>query len=145
MDRFIFLDIDGVLNNEKLQYRVATILTPTLEEFASTLCPECLQRVRTLRESTGAHIVLTSTWRHWFSRREIQDVLGLPIYSMTERGSDRLDEIHTWMRRQFVPFQYVILDDLRLGDPPQHVKINPKTGFTEEDLKQAELLLRGTT
>ena len=66
----VFLDVDGVLNS-------------SAERLATSINEECLKQFCTMVHQTGAHIVVSSTWRK-VSR--IQDTLQIIHYrvSITE-------------------------------------------------------------
>ena len=53
--KIIFLDIDGVLNCTR---------TPNPRKFPYIVDQGLLKRFLTLRERTGAEVVLASTWRY---------------------------------------------------------------------------------
>jgi len=61
--RLIFLDVDGVLNNHS--YTPPDDATPSCD----VLLPECLAELKVVLDTTGAHVVLSSTWRSEVEQR----------------------------------------------------------------------------
>lgn len=141
--KFLFLDIDGVLNNH-----------PCWPKGPQLMQPQC-EYLQAIIERTGAKIVLTSTWANW-----IEDD------SMTRVGFSRLLQTHgvraevvayclsavdpgertSVIRRYLADYpdcKYVVLDDLPISLPncirtnghvglePRHV--NMACGFLEQE------------
>jgi hypothetical protein len=111
MNKFIFLDIDGVLNN------LAT-LRATRDGFG--LDPKCLLLLKDIVDKTGAKIVLSSTWRCFekgrVALRRALRINGIPdIIGCTEDlRTDRKDEILKWIKDKKVDQindRIAILDD----------------------------------
>lgn len=119
--KVIFLDIDGVLNNQLMfETREAIIKTP-----GGNLSRTCVAAFNKLIADTGAKIVLSSTWR---TDTDIEDYLkeaGLEgeIIGKTPVLRDcftlRGNEIHAWIveNKEYLGAEYydyhsfVILDD----------------------------------
>lgn len=59
MTKYIFLDIDGVLNSEHT-------LDQTSEHDASIICDQYLENLRNIVEKTDAKLILSSSWRVYF-------------------------------------------------------------------------------
>jgi hypothetical protein len=101
--KIIFLDIDGVLNCRR---------TPNPREFPYIVDQGLLRRFLTLRERTGAEVVLASTWRY--------DPIGLlaaryfkiPFIDVIPDMPDesRCTEITSWLAGHNVS-RFVVLDD----------------------------------
>ena len=106
--KIIFLDIDGVLNYEKSKSKV--------EEEKVKLLKEIVDR-------TGAELVLSSDWRHWWEKPDedfklLIDKLnefGLKLISKTKETAHgyRGAEIHQWLGEWTgeAVERFVILDD----------------------------------
>ena len=106
--KIIFLDIDGVLNYEKSKSKV--------EEEKVKLLKEIVDR-------TGAELVLSSDWRHWWEKPDedfklLIDKLnefGLKLISKTKETAHgyRGAEIHQWLNEWTgeAVERFVILDD----------------------------------
>ena len=120
LDKVVFLDIDGVLNDEGTNYRKGVIIDREMVK--------CLQTIVT---ETAAEIILTSSWRLDYLRfveagykttdKELIELdTALTDAGLTVRGivpitswsgpSSRPAEICTWL--EAIPVsKYVILDD----------------------------------
>jgi hypothetical protein len=138
----VFLDIDGVLNNEKLLKNNGGI---------DAIDPESLKLVQELLEQTGANIVITSVWRIGHSLYWIQHMFRTLGFLYPERiigatmnlpEEQRGKEIKLWLSQ--VPVDgFVILDDDAdmdgLGD--HLVKTSFDTGLTRKHIEKAKKLL----
>jgi len=117
--KIIFLDIDGVLN----------VYSHDHDRFGSQFHAHLVDNLRNIIDSTGAKIVISSTWRFdgLDRMKEMWDVRGLPgeviditvdcndlvnsgmfeFYEQVERGH----EIQHWLDNHSGIESYVILDD----------------------------------
>lgn len=124
MNKFIFLDIDGVLNSnlyftdkhQSQRYNECREKYP--EDIAWGLCnidSKAVSRLNRLIEATGAKIVISSSWRFDRKLQEIFTAAGVntPIYSRTpfSNGKTRGFEIEAWLSEEKEPYTYVIFDD----------------------------------
>lgn len=76
----IFLDIDGVLNNQDFyerikKNRVNFSVYDVLGQYTNNIAQECLNRLNTIIEQTGAKVVLSSTWRQFASIKDTNNAL----------------------------------------------------------------------
>jgi hypothetical protein len=145
-----FLDIDGVLNNEK-------VLSCAGEE----LDPECVKLVEVLVQETGANIVITSAWRlshslisiqHHFKRLGFaypERIIGATSdLSAQSRGGvwvsePRGMEINLWLKQ--IPVDaFVILDDDSDMRPVQDklVQTSFRTGLTRKHVDRAKQIIK---
>jgi hypothetical protein len=154
----IFLDMDGVMNSTKS-------MQSHQGGFGMTqIDPRAAARLEKLVKATGAKIVISSSWRHIFNLKQIQDMLrkiGAPeaaraIVDRTPVGEgNRGAEIQEWLEldpeRSTVdpdhePVEaYVILDDTNDMTPQQQANLvhtNPQVGLTDEDVMEAISILR---
>jgi hypothetical protein len=147
--RVVFLDFDGVLNSRALVERSALplVIGPDL------LAEEAVARVERLCVTTGAAVVISSTWRLTFDRLALEAMLrakGLstaPVLDVTpmiphKRG--RGQEIQAWLDAAPSAIEgLVILDD----DPdmlhlmPWLVQSSFETGLTDAHVVAAERVL----
>mgnify|MGYP001584769413 CR=1 FL=1 len=141
MNRTLFLDADGVINNFD---------TPYLSEFA--IDPTLLKRVWRIVNMTGATIVISSSWRFSedFGLPKLRHALNdLGIYDIGETpviewGKNRNEEISAFLKA-FQPSRSVVLDDDKIGDiecplgseEVLVIKCNPRVGLTDEEARQA--------
>jgi len=143
----IFLDVDGVLN--------------TTHSSMWTISKKKLKLLRRLVETTGAEIVVSSTWRvpRWtaIDNKQPLDVLRkklfyskMKIFDKTpiiyDKGCavDRGIEIDQWLKDHPEVTNYVILDDCDEFTKEQKshlVLTNPDNGLTEIDVILAIFIL----
>lgn len=156
--KVIFLDIDGVLNSRS--YDIARDMT-----MQSAIDVTRLKLVKEIVDSTGAHIVLSSTWRrHWSGKAEncdetgryinsTFDSCGLQIYDKTPDlgvGAERKDEIAEWLGLHTETTEaFVIIDDNpfgwgELGDNLVKTDPNFHCGLEPEDVSKAIEILNDT-
>ena len=110
--------------------------------------------LRKIVETTGAEIVLTSSWR-WYKeqrntvhkqlkRKNIDFIDTTPI-EITIKMS-RADEINAWLEKHPEIDNYVILDDEEIKDIkliPHWVRTTFKHGLTRDKAEQAIKILKG--
>ena len=147
--KFIFLDVDGVLN--------ADLTTTQMTKNGYTFVEDqFLERLKRIVDETGAHIVLSSDWR--FDAPSGSDYIelfnaladhGLEIASMTGdyewrgRGAEIYQWFYTFHNKYSNELvQYVILDDLTKFDFyemqwPHFVQTNALHGLQDEDVEKA--------
>ncbi|WP_416995804.1 HAD domain-containing protein [Alistipes putredinis] len=169
MERFIFLDFDGVLNSRRYQRELRAQGETGRDAFGSRFDPQAIDALRMLLERSGAQLVITSSWRTaglaamrdlWQSRSlpgEIADVTPFYLYGAYRNSLDgepfmgftlgcRGLEIAEWLARHAEPdVSYVILDDeedFLLRQASRLVRINPETGLTPADARKAMVVLK---
>ena len=137
--RVIFLDIDGVLNNSE---------TPNPRRFPYVVDTRLLARFCKLVRSTGARVVLSSSWRVDPIGQLAAKFYGIPFSDVCPDmpKAARCDEIRSWLRRHPEVTRYAVLDDdddcldeLPLFQP------NSRTGLTEDIVRGIEDFLAGRT
>jgi hypothetical protein len=151
--KIIFLDIDGVLNYQRM--------TDAIETESGKVSKSAIELLNQLTDETDAKIVISSTWRK-DSRRDCIESLKTAgvtgdIIGKTGTGCGcclRGNEIRNWLRRnekvlgcQEHEFKkYVILDDdsdMLLWQQDYFVLVDRFVGFTEQTLfKSKKVLLR---
>lgn len=159
MDKYIFLDIDGVLNSE--QYYIEKPWPQRFEELKDKLDehiafgiahidPKAVKLLNRLVEETNAKIVVSSSWRGDYALQTIFSLAGIaePIYGETPRSEHRWRgaEIETWLEERQEPYKYVILDDdSDMLDTQRNNFIHTdwKVGLTEENVSKAIRILNG--
>lgn len=127
--KVIFLDIDGVLNDEQTFIDVHKYWKDTGNRKVE-INIDMVKRLKEIVDNTGAKIVLSSSWRFGWDLikdgecipksdhdKELNSILiehGLSIYSKTGRSDDgkRHKEISEWLRtHQDIVSSFVIIDD----------------------------------
>lgn len=121
--KYLFLDIDGVLNHEDwFKHKVGT--RRYKEWWENCFDPDCVGRLNHILDVTGARLVVSSSWRIDKELPRYFESLGITtdfdvitsIYRETEPGSDdwewgtRGEEINLFLKTH--PCDgYVIIDD----------------------------------
>lgn len=125
MNKYLFLDIDGVLNHD--EWFESQYYKSNRDHWkVSMFDPDCVERVNRILKETGARLVVSSSWRCMSDLKEIFEGVGLPtefdvtpyadmIYSKDEYHEDsevfwRGSEIKYYLERH-PHSSYVILDD----------------------------------
>lgn len=136
----IFLDVDGVLNNEK--YILKT-------HDSTALDPESIRLIRKLASKTNSKIVLSSSWRYIkVDVKYLEDELEIEFFDLTsfDRTITRGENIRQWLRiHQKNVKNYVIIDDEDddIKDSRHFVQTKFKIGFKEKDYQKAFDILNG--
>lgn len=158
--KVIFLDFDGVLNSQQYMESDAYGTGKGLAFGDSQLDPQCVDRLNRLIEATGAKVVISSSWRHIWSRGEItrmlkqrgfrhpESIIDVTPSLLSQRGN----ELAQWLGQADEGRRiggekvdgYVILDDSTDFNPDQmehFVQTNPDIGLTDADVKRAISIL----
>jgi HAD domain in Swiss Army Knife RNA repair proteins len=137
--RAIFLDIDGVLNCKS---------TANPRKLPYVIDHKLLERFQRVVDSTGAKVILSSTWHYdpagLFSAR----YWGIPFSDITPDLPDkpRREEILSWLEKQPDAERFAIIDDEDDGlDDLPLFQPSSRTGLTEEIAKGVEAYLIGET
>ena len=132
MDKYLFLDVDGVLNTTRSQSLYG-------------LSKPCMRRLQLIVNDTGCKLVLSSTWRlHMDTYMRLQRALGyrgMALYGRTphlreEKGkNNRGDEIALWLSGfADQPYVYAIVDDdsdMNDNQLPHFFQTDPDYGLTD--------------
>lgn len=169
MERFIFLDFDGVLNSGRYQRELQTRGEMGRDALGPRFDPQAVDALRMLLDRSGAQLVITSSWRTeglaamrdlWQSRSlpgVVADITPFYMYGAYRTSPQeepfmgvtlgcRGLEIAEWLTQHAEPdASYVILDDeedFLLQQASQLVRINPETGLTPTDVRKAMIVLK---
>lgn len=147
LNKLVFLDIDGVLNDE-YQPMVDAYVNGQYHGFYS---PVFVDRLNEITSKTGAEIVVSSTWRLGLSIDDLKSLchnMGIqckvvgatPSMFKCKRG----DEIEQYIKHNPVD-KYVILDDdtdMKFSQKLFHfVYINGYLGLQQPNVKRAIKIL----
>lgn len=165
----IFLDIDGVMNNQHYWHELMVNKTreeileeennQTLEEYKRIhgFDPRCVKLLNELTDNTGAVIVLSSTWRLGTELEDLQQLfkdVGItgklvgktPVLRDAMRGN----EIYKFMDDNYGPERpevpYVILDDdsdMLLWQRTKYINVDNYIGLTPNIIYKAQRVLEG--
>lgn len=145
--KYIFLDIDGVLNNN----RTVTRSPDGFVGISDNLC----KRLEKIIKATNAKVVLTSSWKDCSSpqdlnymKKRLKRHFALPIGQTSEktpglRGTGIKKYLETHPCDEFV-----ILDDFDFNFQEENlldhlVLTNPTVGLTDDDVLDAIAILKG--
>lgn len=111
MNKVIFLDYDGALND--IKYLTDFHSKPGTHAGKDSLDPEKIALLSSICSQTGAKVVLTSSWRDDLeTRKYLKTHFKIPIIGATPHKYDNRGlEIHQWMVDKHFNGQYIILDD----------------------------------
>lgn len=129
--KIIFLDIDGVLNNELFYRKRHQLNFVGYPEYPmSEFDTQCIESLNYLIEKTGAKVVISSTWRIGRTIEELQELLNsvgfkgeiiskTPSMRHLDENCLRGNEILKWIKdnreligQEYHEFEnYVIFDD----------------------------------
>ena len=168
IDRYLFLDFDGVLNTGRYAKLKTQEGIDSFDEFGAMFDPEAIANLKHIVEQTDCKIILSTTWRNEgiMRMRELWKVRNLPgeIYSMApillstsyqdaitgemmglpQREAKAL-EINAWLYKNAgKEYRYAILDDEDLFFPQQqeHLVLTDKhDGLTEREAQRAIWIL----
>ena len=157
--KILFLDIDGVLNSlEWCQAGNGFGHPPRLRERCTKellrWCPAMVKRLRRIVEETGAHIVVSSSWRGYgahavrkwramfavYGWRNAPVIGETPDLALRSKGGIyvahiRGDEVQAWIdEHPHVVEQFLCLDDDKDFHPHQPLKqTSMEYGLTHQD------------
>ena len=155
--KVVFLDIDGVLNSKNTK-----AYTPS---GCCGIEKALLKRLRRIIESTGAKVVLSSTWKTELDKNlhpvspDGKYMLNKFLYEgkfflfdkTIDSGNsfNRGKEIVLWLEEHNYVTEFVILDDIyfddfdRFGLTDRFVNTDPTIGLTDENVETAIAVLNG--
>lgn len=142
--KVIFLDIDGVLTSDDFTQRCAQEGRARLPYGMDWLDPRCLGALRIITDTTGAVIVVSSSWRELGrdALLKVWELNGIPgdLYGTTpEWILTKREAIEQWLKDNHCD-KYVIVDDTDLG-LPNSCRTDPSTGLTAKDAEQIVRIL----
>lgn len=140
MDKFIFLDIDGVMKPGRSYFCQARAASRT-----GGFDPLAVAAINRIYERTGASIVFNTTWNR-LNMVDIAEaegitapIAGKTIYPQHLSGGDRLRAIQHWLADHPAE-EWVALDDCKI-DHGRAIRVCPENGITTENYRDACRLL----
>ena len=138
MEKYLFLDFDGVLNTGKYARQMKREGIDPFDEFGAMFDPEAIANLKHIVELTDCKIILSSTWRNEGIMR-MRELMGFPL-----REAKAL-EINAWLDQNAGrDYRYVILDDEDYFFPKQQehlVLTDDKEGLTDRKAHHAIWIL----
>jgi hypothetical protein len=156
MNKYVFLDFDGVLNSHKfIMNSVNHFRAPSEKSYVITdhLDPEAIKKVNRILDETGANVVISTAWRKSYPLERLREMLESKgftgcIISETKviERVDRGVEIQDWLDINNVkPEQIVILDDMNpcCFEGLEHRLVNTSfyVGLLDKHVEEAIALL----
>lgn len=160
MNKYIFLDIDGVLNSndyfsslehiKRMDKFLEMGFDSSIAYGVSSIDPVAVKNLNKLVKDTGAKIVVSSTWRTSPNLSEIFKISGIeaPIFSITPSSRSRIrgEEIQAWLdKKAESPYKYIILDDdsdMLRDQLPYFIQVDwMARGLSKNDVKLATKIL----
>lgn len=147
MEKYIFLDFDGVLNTEQYQAQLAIEGKPTKDKYGPLFDPKAVARLTEIVDFTKAEIFIISSWGEVLGEDKIINMWeerGLPgevrvVFVPNEQCDSEAQWIEGCLDGSiFLP--YIILDDESVFTTEQeefHLKVNPITGISKQDVKRS--------
>ena len=168
MDKYIFLDFDGVLNTEFYQNLLISQGKPWEDEMGAFFDPEAVKQLGRIVDATCASIVIESSWKYlglkalremWATRQLPGRLIGITPSTASdswlltadpndidiEMGHCKGIEIASWLldnASKEVP--YIIVDDEYVildSQLPHFIMTNPFDGISEEVANRAIAIL----
>lgn len=157
-DKYIFLDIDGVVNHEKWYYQQRVVKR---NWKCGNADPKCIELLNSLYD-TGAKVVISSSWGEDADNLLNSTGLMLPIVGHTDHFYNdflcRGNEIEKWIvehtegtlgtkygkEYQGKDYTYVIFDDdcdMLLGQKDHFIRVNGRVGLTKKNIDKARQIL----
>lgn len=164
MNAVVFLDIDGVLNNDAWLAAIERdngIVSWSPELARKMLDPERVVRVQRICDAAGAAVVIVSGWRRWASADAIAAVLsdaGLrapvlgAVGGLRMSGETRATATGEWLDGHPEVTRWVVLDDTARMWDGMRVRgrswmdylIAPLDGLTDDDTERAIKVLEAS-
>ena len=168
MNKYLFLDFDGVLNTEFHQNRLISQGKPWQDEHGAFFDPEAVKQLGRIIDVTQACIVIESSWRYlglkamldmWEDRHLPGHVIDITPFTASnsffltadtndldpEMGHYKGIEIASWLfDHATAEARYVIIDDEYVildSQLPHFIMTNPFDGISEEVANQAIAIL----
>jgi hypothetical protein len=149
---FVFLDVDGVLNDttywEKFKKK-----NPELSSLKIPYIPFNPKSLRNLirlnnklkRKNIKMILILNSSWGRYAENRNILKAklneYGIRYYHKTlykNRYDNKNDAVTEWIKNYNNPQKYIIIDDSDLNFEDKHfIKTNMESGFTNKKMYEA--------
>ena len=138
MNKVIFLDFDGVLNNAQFMWK-------NTNPYPDYLMPKKVELLNILLDRTDANIVFSTSWREEFSITELVCIMERAGFrhgdrcigsTITTMECDRAYEIKSWVEGRKVDSYAIVDDNIENLEGQLHktVHINGTTGLMPTDI-----------
>lgn len=114
-DRYLFLDLDGVLHPFQAHFSLEEVKAPLRDLQSAGLFVHLELLAEMLKPHPCVRLVVHSSWRYGHTDEELRDLFGPlrgRVVGATSRGLDRERSIIDFaLRRHLRPKDYRVLDD----------------------------------
>ena len=145
--KYLFLDIDGVLNSFDDYNMTGKEFLEKLNDISFTLSEKQIKLLNKIVKEYNPKIVLSSYWRTRYKLDEINKMfkdngfLGQIIGMTDENGKEHIErwsQIKRYIKKHNVK-NFIILDDDKLGNEAyNHIKTDSYIGLTNKHMKEIE-------
>ena len=165
VEKYLFLDFDGVLNTGNYQKRMKKEGIDAYDEYGPMFDPQTVEYLRQIIDKTGCKVVISSTWRNegiermkrmWKDRgmpgeiysmtpillsTTFQDAMNGELLSAPIRQAKAL-EIDMWLQKHASKdARYVILDDEKIFIGEEYydhmIEVNDQEGIGVSEVNRA--------
>lgn len=142
--KYIYLDFDGVLNTEQYQAELAVVGVSGKDKYGPLFDPETVRQLNRLVETTGAEIIVTSSWRYVYEEDTLYEMWadrGLPDTRVVILDR-KFKGISKNKHQKYVP--YVYIDDKDKCNNSEReflIQTNPEKGLLAADVDRAIAIL----
>lgn len=145
MTKYIFLDIDGVLNSEHTWDENGD------QQSASIISDQYLKNLQKIVEKTDAKLILSSSWRVYFGENinDPRHIMGIYLVTVLAKHNLKLHDMTPFVKGKFSNERgleiktyidqhkitdYVIIDDEEFSDFKKHIDMSRfiQTKFGDE-------------
>ena len=161
MDKYLFLDIDGVLNSEDFyidcyksekdpKYASDRICTDTEihPDYTGNIDQTAVRMIRKIVSETGCKVVLSSSWRSDSIAPDELKKMGIEICGTTPYDYERFRgrEIQKFLESHPCETYCILDDDSDMLDEHRSnfVQTNPSHGLTDDDTEKVIGILGNT-
>lgn len=154
MTKYIFLDIDGVLNSEHTSNESCENMD---QKMASIISDQLVKNLSYLVEKTDAKIILSSSWRIYFNEntKKSNNLFALILLASLDKHNLELHDMIPFVKGQFSSERgleiktyidkhniedYVVIDDEEFSDFSTHLDMSRfiQTTFGDENTSVEE-------
>jgi hypothetical protein len=148
--KILFLDIDGVLNSRRSLTAFGEYPINFSARELAFFDWVAVALVRRLCRETKSKVVLSSTWRYFFSAEQVAAALDLPVIDCTPKSSEEADyarrggEIEAWLDDHPEVTHYAITDDINAmldEQQPHFVQTDERCGLSLNDYHLLYMIL----
>jgi len=144
MCKYIYLEFDGVLNTEQYQADLAVAGMSGKDKYGPLFDPDTVRQLNRLIETTGADIIVTSSWRYVYDKNTLYEMWaerGLPDTRVVILDR-KFEGISKDKHQKYVPYVYID-DEYKCSDSEREflIQTDPVKGLSASDVDRAIAIL----